>query len=28
VKLDDLKAGDKVKITTDDNKMGTMVEKM
>jgi Protein of unknown function (DUF1344) len=28
VKLDSLKAGDKVKITTDDNKMGTMVEKM
>ena len=28
VKLDGVMAGDKVKITTDDNKMGTMVEKM
>ncbi|MET0576633.1 MAG: DUF1344 domain-containing protein [Mesorhizobium sp.] len=28
VKLDGLMAGDKVKITTDDNKMGAKVEKM
>jgi hypothetical protein len=28
VKLDGVMAGDKVKIMTDDNKMGTMVEKM
>ncbi|MBA3447779.1 MAG: hypothetical protein H0T56_09255 [Pseudaminobacter sp.] len=28
VKLDGVMAGDKVKIVTDDNKMGTMVEKM
>lgn len=28
VKLDGVMAGDKVKITTDDNKMGTMVDKM
>ena len=28
VKLDGLMAGDKVKITTDHNKMGTMIDKM
>lgn len=28
VKLDNVMAGDKVKIETDSNKMGTMVEKM
>ncbi len=28
VKLDDVLAGDKVKIMTDDKNMGTMVEKM
>ena len=28
VKLEGVMAGDKVKIMTDDNKMGTMVEKM
>ncbi len=28
VKLDHIMMGDKVKVMTDDNKMGTMVEKM